>query len=139
MAAIHNPLPNETQMGIEIKNFNGDGELQLVHGYGNGGFRVTGQRYQSDLLLLPRLTYEWRCPELSKLSFTDLEPLLGQAPPKLFLLGSGPPPQQHLPELAIDMKNNGINLELMSTAAACRTWNLLMSEGRNAAAALIAI
>jgi len=137
--AFHNPLESETQMGIEIKNFDGDGELQLVHGYGNGGFRVTSQRYQGDLLLLPRLTREWRCPELSKLRFIDLEPLLGNAPPKLFLFGAGPPPQQHLPELATDMKANGINLELMSTAAACRTWNVLMSEGRNAAAALIAI
>ncbi|RZO29533.1 MAG: hypothetical protein EVA91_11050 [SAR116 cluster bacterium] len=138
-AALRNSLVSETQMGIEIKNFNGDGELQLVHGYGDGGFRVTSQRYQGDLLLLPRLTREWRCPEPTSLRFADLEPLLGEVPPPLFLLGAGPAPQQHLPELAADLKANGINLELMSTAAACRTWNVLMSEGRNAAAALIAI
>lgn len=126
-------------MGIKIKNFTGDGELQLVHRYGHGGFWVTNQRYHGDLLLLPRLTREWRCPEPKNLCFADLEPLLGGAPPNLFLLGAGPAPQQHLPALAADLKTNGINLELMSTAAACRTWNVLMSEGRNASAALIAI
>ena len=125
-------------MGIEIRNFDGDGELQIVHGYGDGGFRVTSQSYQGDLLL-PRLTREWRCPDPITLRFADLEPLLGETAPPLFLLGAGPALQQHLPELAADLKVNGINLELMSTAAACRTWNVLMSEGRNAAAALIAV
>ena len=126
-------------MGIEIRNFDGDGELQIVHGYGDGGFRVTSQSYQGDLLLLPRLTREWRCPDPITLRFANLEPLLGETPPPLFLLGTGPAPQRHLPELTADLKFNGINLELMSTAAACRTWNVLMSEGRNAAAALIAV
>ena len=126
-------------MGIEIRNFDGDGELQIVHGYGDGGFRVTSQSYRGDLLLLPRLTREWRCPDPITLRFANLERLLGETPPPLFLLGTGPAPQQHLPELTADLKFNGINLELMSTAAACRTWNVLMSEGRNAAAALIAV
>ena len=126
-------------MNIEIKGFESDSELQIVHGYGNNSFRVTNQRYLGDLLLLPRLTREWRCPEITRLCFADLKPLLGNVPPPLFLLGAGPAPQQQLPELLADLKANGINLELMSTAAACRTWNVLMSEGRNAAALLIAI
>jgi uncharacterized protein len=41
--------------------------------------------------------------------------------------------------LAEDLKQQGMALELMSTAAACRTWNVLISEGRNAAAALYAV
>ena len=126
-------------MGIEIRNFDGGGELQIVHGYGDGGFRVTSHSYQGDLLLLPRLTREWCCPDPIMLRFANLEPLLGETPPPLFLLGTGSAPQQHLPELTADLKVNGINLELMSTAAACRTWNVLMSEGRNAAAAFIAV
>ncbi|MED5314286.1 MAG: Mth938-like domain-containing protein, partial [Pseudomonadota bacterium] len=36
-------------------------------------------------------------------------------------------------------RENGIALEVLSTPAACRTWNVLMSEGRIAAAALVAI
>ena len=65
-------------MGIEIRNFDGDGELQIVHGYGDGGFRVTSHSYQGDLLLLPRLTREWCCPDPITLRFANLEPLLGE-------------------------------------------------------------
>ena len=133
------PPMGENDMGIEIRNFDGDGELQIIHRYGDGGFRVTSHSYQGDLLLLPRLTREWRCPDPITLRFADLEPLLGETPPPLFLLGTGSAPQQHLPELTADLKVNGLNLELMSTAAACRTRNVLMREGRNAAAALIAV
>ena len=128
-----------SRMGINIQKFDGDGELQLVHRYGGGGFRVTGRGYQSDLVLLPRLAREWHCADVHSLRFADLEPLLGVEPPPLFLLGAGLAPKQPLPDLAADLNANGMNLELMSTAAACRTWNVLMSEGRNAAALLIAI
>jgi len=38
--------------------------------------------------------------------------------------------------LGAALRADGINLEVMSTSAACRTWNVLMSEGRNAAACL---
>ena len=41
--------------------------------------------------------------------------------------------------LITDLKQQGMALELMSTAAACRTWNVLISEGRNAVAALYAV
>ena len=42
-------------------------------------------------------------------------------------------------DLAGSLKVLGIALELMSTAAACRTWNVLMSEGRDAAAGVYAV
>ena len=59
--------------------------------------------------------------------------------PPLLLLGVGAAPLNPLQSLANDLKQQGIALELMSTAAACRTWNVLISEGRNAAAALYAV
>ena len=42
-------------------------------------------------------------------------------------------------DLSVSLKALGVALELMSTAAACRTWNVLMSEGRDAAAGIYAI
>ena len=62
----------------------------------------------------------------------------GEVPP-LLLLGVGAAPLSPLQTLADDLKQKGIALELMSTAAACRTWNVLISEGRNVAAALYAV
>lgn len=124
---------------MDIKTFEGGGDLQLVHGYGNGGFRVSSVRYTGDLFLLPRLTQEWTFPDLESLSFDSLRSYLGETPPALLLLGVGAPPQTQYPELASGLKALGVSLEVMSTPAACRTWNVLMSEGRDAAAALVAI
>ncbi|OYY84483.1 MAG: hypothetical protein B7Y34_00445, partial [Methylophilales bacterium 16-45-9] len=57
--------------------------------------------------------------------------------PELVLLGTG---AKHLflhPKHYQELSASGIALECMTTAAACRTYNILMSEGRNVAAALI--
>ena len=57
----------------------------------------------------------------------------------LLVLGLGEYPQSHLPDIASALRNEGIKLEVMSTAAACRTWNVLLTEGRTAAAGLLAV
>ena len=124
---------------MNIKTFSGDGELQLIHGYGDGGFRVTQQRYKGDLVLFPRTAIEWKVPNLETLCLADLGPVLGDTPPALLLLGAGDAPQSQLSQLAAELKDSGISLELMSTPAACRTWNVLMTEGREAAAVLVAV
>ena len=74
--------------------------------------------------------------QITASAIIDVAP--GEVPP-LLLLGVGAAPRWPLQTLADDLKQQGISLELMSTAAACRTWNVLISEGRNAAAALYAV
>ena len=54
-------------------------------------------------------------------------------------MGLGEAPMGLLPELQVALHEQGVSLEIMSTAAACRTWNVLLSEGRHAAVALLAI
>ena len=66
-------------------------------------------------------------------------PHIGGTPPPLFLLGVGGAPMLPLNKLVASLKNTGIALEVMSTAAACRTWNVLMSEGRDAATGLYTV
>lgn len=124
---------------MEVKTLNSNSDLQLIHGYGDGGFRVSGERYAGDLLLFNRRAVAWTHPSMESLRFIDLQDEFGDEVPPLFLLGVGEAPMQQYLELAADLKPHGINLEVMSTAAACRTWNVLMSEGRDACAGLIAI
>ena len=63
---------------VEVKTFGDGSDLQLVHGYGEGGFRVSGTRHTGSLVLLPREAQQWIPPEnLDDLQFTDLAPLLG--------------------------------------------------------------
>ena len=37
---------------VEVKTFGDGSDLQLIHGYGDGGFRVSQERYAGDLFLL---------------------------------------------------------------------------------------
>ena len=125
---------------VEVKTFGDGSDLQLVHGYGEGGFRVSGTRHTGSLVLLPREAQQWIPPKnLDDLQFGDLAPLLGDSPPPLFVLGAGGAPTHPFFDLTAQFRVHDIKFELLSTAAACRTWNVLMSEGRNAAAALVAI
>lgn len=124
---------------VDISTFSGKGDLQLIHGYGDNGFRISGARYQGNVMVLPRLTVGWPLASLEKITFDDLAALLGDTPPPLFILGVGAAPMHLYPDLAASLKSMNISLEVMSTAAACRTWNVLMTEGRDVAAGLIAV
>ena len=124
---------------VTIKTIQSDNDLQIIHGYGDDGFRISGNRFSGSVFVMPRHTSLWSPSTPEKLTASAiLEVAPGEVPP-LLLLGVGAAPLSPLQTLADDLKQKGIALELMSTAAACRTWNVLISEGRNAAAALYAV
>ena len=132
--------PNATGGLVDIKTFKNNGHLKLINGYGENSFRISGELHSGPIILGPRQTMTWHPPEnANDLTIDDILPHLGKAPPPLFILGVGGAPMAPLSDLAISLKFVGIALELMSTAAACRTWNVLMSEGRDAAAGIYAI
>jgi len=125
---------------VDIKTFGEGSDLQLIYGYGDGGFRVSGTRHSGSLVLLPRLACSWTPPnKLDDLTAADLLPLLGEPVVPLLILGAGEAPQHPFASLGESLRAHGVAFELLSTPAACRTWNVLMSEGRTAAAALVAI
>jgi len=78
----------------------------------------------------------WQACVIEELTEQDLGPLF-VSEPELVLLGTGSqlifPPR----ELFFALARRGIGLEAMDTAAACRTFNILASEGRRVAAVLI--
>lgn len=133
------PRTSDRRM-VDIKTFGEGSDLQLIHGYGDGGFRVSGTRHSGSLFLLPRLASAWTPPnELDNLTAADLLPHLGDPAAPLLILGAGEAPQHPFTSLGESLRARGVAFELLSTPAACRTWNVLMSEGRAAAAALVAI
>jgi len=87
-------------------------------------------------LTADEIIQEWQASVIEELTEDDFEPLL-TAEPELILLGTGSlsvfPPR----ELVFSLARRGIGLETMDTAAACRTFNILISEGRRVAAVLI--
>ena len=132
--------PSALSTLVDVIDFKNTNNLKLINGYGDNSFRVSGEVHKGSIFLGPRQTLIWYPPENSNdLTVDHIVPLLGQTPPALFILGVGGAPTAPMNDLAGSLKALGIGLELMSTAAACRTWNVLMSEGRDAAAGVYAI
>ena len=113
---------------------------QLIQRYGEGGFRINGEDYPGSTIVLEDMTLAWDVTSVDQITLDGLSPVLeASSPGDILLIGCGvrfTPPSQ---ELRAGLKDNGIALEWMDTGAACRTFNVLMAEGRRAAAALIAI
>lgn len=113
---------------------------QLIQGYGNGGFTVSGQRHSGSLLILPRTVVGWAVSRPEDIDRARLIDVIREHPPvQILIVGCGeraPPPPR---DLVSALRGQAIALEWMATGAACRTYNVLLLEDRPVAAALIAI
>ena len=115
---------------------------QIVESYGEGRFRVTGQVYESPILVFPERTLTWPVIRFADASLENLVPVLAagrEGNVELLLFGQGPQMQLVPPALRQGLRAAGVVLEPMETGAACRTYNVLMAEGRRIAAALIPV
>lgn len=111
--------------------------LHTITGYGEDWIAVNAQRYSGSLLVMPEGVLESWQPQ----RFEDLDALALEAislrKPDLVLLGTGALQRFLHPRLSTRITACGIGLECMATPAACRTYNILMAEGRRVLAALL--
>jgi uncharacterized protein len=115
-----------------------DSDGQLVQAYGPEGIRVGARLYTRGLILSPRgIRDDWGPASPEQLRAGHLQPLI-DLDPELIVLGTGR--TQVFPEPAVyaAVLGLGIGFEVMDTGAACRTYNILMSEGRQVVAGLLA-
>ena len=123
---------------MELKHQPPVGGLQLVQSYGEGGFRVSGRRYQGSILILPDKTENWSIKAVADLSLPSLTPITDAEPAvELLIIGCGSTFALAPVTLREVLKSKNIGVETMDTGAACRTYNVLAGEGRRVAAALI--
>ena len=111
-----------------------------IDAWGGGGFRVAGDWRPGSLLILEDVARSWSATSLAALSLDDFAEVLSRREAVEFvLLGTGL--TQGLPPRAVrdGLRAAGLGLEFMSTEAAARTYNVVASEGRRVAAALIAV
>jgi uncharacterized protein len=106
-------------------------------GYGKGYVMVNGVRHERSLVVLPeRLIEDWGVSGIDVLRQEKMA-FLASLGMEIVLLGTG----DHLvfphPRLLQPLAQARIGLEVMDTQAACRTYNILMAEGRKVAAALM--
>ena len=111
-----------------------------IDAYGNGGFRFADMSHRGSLLIVPSGIYAWDVTSMDDVTPATCAFFLSElASPALVLLGTGD--VQHFPSSALRQAfaEAGLGLEAMSTGAACRTYNVLLAEGRDVGAALLAV
>jgi uncharacterized protein len=109
-----------------------------IDAYGNGGFRFAGMSHRGSILCLPSGIYAWEPAD--PLDQPSLAPALAEKDAmRLLILGTGPRQVFPAPALRRAFAEAGVALEPMDTGAACRTYNVLLAEGRPVGAALIAV
>ena len=115
-------------------------DRQLIESYGNGGFRISGTDHQGGVLVFPERTLPWPVSSFAELAEADFDPVVAARPGiELLLLGSGPKMARLPSRLRQAVRAHGVVIEVMTTDAACRTYNVLLAEGRRIAAALLPV
>lgn len=104
-----------------------------IDGYGPGFFRVGGALREGAVLILPGGVTGWG-------GYGDPKPLVRAAGTiDVLLVGTGRV-MTHIPaDLRVALEGAGIGVEIMASAAACRTYNVLLGEGRRIGAALLPV
>ncbi len=114
-----------------------DTRLNFVRGYGSGWIRINEREIRRSVIVTPeQLVTDWP-PQ----TFADLEgghfEALARLEPEIVVLGTGDLQRFPHPRLTQSLLARGVGVEVMTTAAACRTYNIIMLEGRRVAAALL--
>lgn len=108
-------------------------DRQPIDGYGPGFFRIGGKVVQGSVAVLPSGVAPWG-------GYEDAATLLAAADSlDVLFIGTGAE-VAHLPAtLRRPLEEAGIGVESMASPAACRTFNVLLSEGRRVGVALIPV
>jgi uncharacterized protein len=111
---------------------------KVITSYGNFSFTVNNERLSTNIIITPDKVITWNITSIEKLSINHLQDIIA-VKPEILLIGCGD--KHHVLDHVIkfELKTYGITTETMQTGAACRTYNILLSEGRDLAAALIMV
>lgn len=108
-------------------------DAKPVDGYGPGFFRIGGDVYEGALVVLPTGIAPWggySDPKTLLDAISDLD---------VVFIGTGAE-IAHIPaDLRATLENAGLGVEVMSSPTACRTYNVLLSEGRRVGLALLPV
>lgn len=113
---------------------------QVVTGYGDGRIRISGTPWEHPVLVTPEETFPWPIASLDDLTAESLAPLFTHTPGlEILLVGCGRQLRPIPPAIKTALREAGMVSDPMDTGAACRTYNVLVSEDRRVAAALLPI
>lgn len=111
--------------------------VNLIHAYTRSSVSVNGEAHTRSILVPPTgAVIGWPVSTLEDLSEAHFEAVI-EARPEVLILGTGPTLRFAHPGLLRRLMAVRIGVETMDTAAACRTFNILVAEGRQVMAALL--
>jgi uncharacterized protein len=112
----------------------------VINAYGGGGFRIAGERHEGSQIVFADRVVPWPVDAIDAAAEQALLAALDDAQGvELLLIGCGTGARMLSGDLRAALSARGIGVDGMDTGAACRTFNVLLQEGRQAAAALIAV
>lgn len=117
---------------------------QIIQVYAGGVFKVSGVSYPHPIFVTPDETYSWdlgsNVAQVKSLGLDQYNILSEHSHSiDVFLLGTGKIIEFLNPEIKKSLKVRHIHIEVMDTGAACRTYNVLMAEGRRVGALLLPV
>jgi len=99
--------------------------------------RINGRDFRGHVIVsAERILADWNPRPIAEMQVEDFQAAL-EGQPETILFGSGAKHRFVSNFLLTAIMSQGIGFEVMSTAAACRTYNLLLGEGRQVVAALL--
>ena len=112
-------------------------EGYFITAYDETSIQINGKNFDSSLIIAPdALDFNWAPTSINDLQSAHFSKII-ELKPELVLLGSGQKLTFPAVELYAELIQLGIGVDVMDTGAACRTYNILMSEGRRVIAGLI--
>jgi uncharacterized protein len=112
----------------------------LIGAHGSGGFRFAGLSHRGSLLCLPDGIWAWPVGDAAALSEEAFARVFAQAGElDFFVLGTGAAPWIAPEPLRVRFRTAQVSLDTMTTAAAVRTYNVMLMESRRVGAGLIAV
>lgn len=112
-------------------------DRQVIDSYGRESFRVSGVAHEGAILVFPDATQPWASHGIDDLTLESLEPVVAHGDVEILLVGCGRRMVPIAAKVRAGLRAAGIVIDVMDTGAACRTYNVLLAEGRRVAAALL--
>ena len=110
--------------------------VNTITGYGEGYVKVRDERIEQNSIVTPDQIVPWSVEGFDQLAEADFA-IFAAMDLEILLIGTGPKQRFPHPKLTRALTEKRVGIEAMDVQAACRTYNILVAEGRRVAAALL--
>lgn len=115
-----------------------EGRDNYIRSYGPGLFKINTEEHRGSLIVSVNTVIEWPPTSVADLTEGHIKCLL-ELDPEVVIIGTGSRANQNMTAFIRPLVEAGTGFELMDTASACRTYNVLVSESRKVVAGLLMI